>query len=172
MFNINVRLIAGKRFSGPGKEGGGGEAQRLMKAIKEATYLSGVFPLSDMIPWLECLDIQGHLSSMKRTFEEIDSILGKWVEEHRGARADYCNNRDVESDLMGLMLSNIEENDAMLSGYSRDSVIKATALGFDMKTKDEMPVDMREGLGIALEKLSPLEAVLSPRLPLQLYECL
>ncbi|KAF3453878.1 hypothetical protein FNV43_RR04319 [Rhamnella rubrinervis] len=34
------------------------------------------------------------------------------------------------------------------------------------------PGDMREGLGIALAKARPLEVVLAPRLPLQLYECL
>ncbi|KAF3437769.1 hypothetical protein FNV43_RR20525 [Rhamnella rubrinervis] len=36
----------------------------------------------------------------------------------------------------------------------------------------KQPGDMREGLGIALLKASPLEVVLAPHLPLQLYECL
>lgn len=44
--------------------------------------------------------------------------------------------------------------------------------GFDMRTKGGEPVDMREGLGIALPKASPLDVVLTPRLPPQLYECL
>jgi cytochrome P450 family 82 subfamily G polypeptide 1 len=32
-----------------------------------------------------------------------------------------------------------------------------------------MKVDMREGLGIALPKADPLEVVLKPRLPMDLY---
>lgn len=44
--------------------------------------------------------------------------------------------------------------------------------GFDMWTIDGKPVDMREGLGIALPKLTSLEVVLAPRLPQQLYESL
>ena len=48
-------------------------------------------------------------------------------------------------------------------------VLARLVQGFDMKTKDNMPVDMREGLGIALPKLDSLEVVLAPRLPPQLY---
>ncbi|GMN50267.1 hypothetical protein TIFTF001_019430, partial [Ficus carica] len=109
---------------------------RFKKAIKEALYLSGVFVWSDAIPWVEWLDIHGHVSSMKRVFKEIDMVLRKWLEEHRQARSVDENNKnvyqisndDVERDLMDVMLSSIEEDDAMLSCYSRDTVIKATAL--------------------------------------------
>lgn len=52
------------------------------------------------------------------------------------------------------------------------SVLARLIQGFDMRTKDGEPVDMSEGLGIALPKATPLEAVLSPRLPLELYESL
>ncbi|PON75047.1 Cytochrome P450, E-class, group I [Parasponia andersonii] len=343
-FNLVVTLVAGKRFPASAFSDMTSEACRFMKAIKEASYLSGVFVCSDAIPWLECLDIQGHVNSMKRTFKEIDLVLGNWLEEHRRARDDdqYCNDNNnggstLGRDLMDRMLSSLAEDDVMLSGYSRDTAIKATALiiiltgtesigitltwviclllnnpnelktaqeeldshvgrdrwvqesditnlkflqaivketlrlyspapftprearedcyvgghhvpagtrlivnfwklhrdprvwtdplefrpqrfmtatnanisykdqhfeyipfssgrrscpgmtlvllvvqlvvarlvqGFDMKTKDDLPVDMREGLSIALPKLNPLQVVLAPRLPLQLYECL
>ncbi|PSR94944.1 Cytochrome P450 82C4 like [Actinidia chinensis var. chinensis] len=42
--------------------------------------------------------------------------------------------------------------------------------GFDMTTPMGMPVDMTEGLGIALPKVCPLEVVLTPRLPLKAYQ--
>ncbi|KAF7845598.1 cytochrome P450 82G1-like [Senna tora] len=42
--------------------------------------------------------------------------------------------------------------------------------GFDMSVTE--PVDMSEGLGVALPKLNPLHLMLKPRLPLELYETL
>ncbi|KAF3431667.1 hypothetical protein FNV43_RR26399 [Rhamnella rubrinervis] len=272
-FNINLRLIAGKRFSASMYEEKNSEVSRLNNAIKETLYLSGVFVWSDAIPWLEWLDIHGH------------------------KRSENCSANGVERDLMDVMLSTLAEEDVMSAGHTRDTVIKATALililtgtestaltltwtlslllnnpsalksaqeeldtqvgrdrwvqeseslrlnppgpitgpreatedcyignhfvpkgtrlavniwklqrdpqlwsdpcefrperfmtthadlglkgvlarllqGFDIRTKGGEPVDMREGLGLALPKASPLEVVLTPRLPLQLYECL
>lgn len=42
--------------------------------------------------------------------------------------------------------------------------------GFDITTPMGMAVDMNEGLGIALPKVKPLEVLLTPRLPLELYQ--
>ncbi|CAN1233752.1 Cytochrome P450 CYP82J17 [Linum perenne] len=41
--------------------------------------------------------------------------------------------------------------------------------GFDWDTPEGKPVDMTEGMGIALPKANPLEVVLTPRLDSQLY---
>lgn len=41
---------------------------------------------------------------------------------------------------------------------------------FDITTPMGMPVDMGEGLGVALPKLKPLEVLLTPRLPVELYQ--
>ncbi|KAI3461835.1 hypothetical protein Pfo_031058 [Paulownia fortunei] len=42
--------------------------------------------------------------------------------------------------------------------------------GFNISTPMGVTVDMGEGLGIALPKLKPLEVILTPRLPRELYE--
>ncbi|XP_057473361.1 dimethylnonatriene synthase-like [Actinidia eriantha] len=42
--------------------------------------------------------------------------------------------------------------------------------GFDMSTSMGVPVDMTEGLGIALPKVCPLEVLLTPRLPPKAYQ--
>lgn len=42
--------------------------------------------------------------------------------------------------------------------------------GFDLATPSDKPVDMTEGLGVNLPKATPLEVVLTPRLPSKLYE--
>ena len=39
---------------------------------------------SDVIPFIELVDLKGHLSSMKLVSKELDSILQSWVEEHIG----------------------------------------------------------------------------------------
>ncbi|XP_030454906.1 cytochrome P450 CYP82J17-like [Syzygium oleosum] len=41
---------------------------------------------------------------------------------------------------------------------------------FDLATPSDEPVDMTEGLGVNLPKATPLEVVLTPRLPSKLYE--
>ncbi|KAL5984796.1 hypothetical protein ACLOJK_038632 [Asimina triloba] len=42
--------------------------------------------------------------------------------------------------------------------------------GFDLRTPGDVPVDMTEGTGLTLPKVTPLQVVLSPRLPLHLYK--
>ncbi|KAI6694438.1 hypothetical protein NL676_022148 [Syzygium grande] len=42
--------------------------------------------------------------------------------------------------------------------------------GFDLAAPSDEPVDMTEGLGVNLPKATPLEVVLTPRLPSKLYE--
>lgn len=41
--------------------------------------------------------------------------------------------------------------------------------GFDLEVPIDEPVDLKEGLGITLPKLTPLQIVLSPRLPSEFY---
>ncbi|KAJ9692887.1 hypothetical protein PVL29_011811 [Vitis rotundifolia] len=48
-------------------------------------------------------------------------------------------------------------------------VIGRLLQGFDLSTPLNAPVDMREGLGVTLAKLTPLEVMLTPRLPSQFY---
>ncbi|EXC36848.1 Cytochrome P450 82A3 [Morus notabilis] len=122
---VRATDVKHKRFATGTNGEEAGEGRRLKKAIKEALYLSAVFVWSDWIPWPECLDVHGHVSSMKRTFKEIDLLLGKWLEEHRQARDNHDHEREY---LIDAMLSSIEEDDALLSSYSRDTIIKAEAL--------------------------------------------
>ncbi|KAI9085280.1 hypothetical protein K1719_032803 [Acacia pycnantha] len=51
------------------------EAYRLKRAVREATYLSGVFVEEDALPsklhkWV---DLQGHVRAMKNTAKDFDS---------------------------------------------------------------------------------------------------
>ncbi|KAK7286831.1 hypothetical protein RJT34_22110 [Clitoria ternatea] len=125
-FNIIVRNIAGKRFGEESVDEEDNEAWRLRKAIKDATYLSGVFVVADAIPCLSWFDFQGYVTSMKKTAKEVDSILGKWFEEHMKKRGDDGNG-GFESNFMDVMISTFEDQDDIF-GHKREIVIKATAL--------------------------------------------
>ena len=48
-------------------------------------------------------------------------------------------------------------------------VVARLLQGFHLSTPLDAPVDMREGLSITLAKLTPLEVMLTPRLPSQIY---
>ncbi|KAL8225759.1 hypothetical protein R6Q57_018316 [Mikania cordata] len=58
MLNIIVMTVAGKRYFGV--DGGGEEAERCHKAIVEFFRLSGMFVVSDVIPFLWWLDVKGY----------------------------------------------------------------------------------------------------------------
>jgi cytochrome P450 family 82 subfamily G polypeptide 1 len=125
-FNIIVRMIAGKRFGGETINQEDSEAWRLRNAIKDATYLSGVFVLADAIPFLSWFDFQGHVGFMKRTFKEMDFILDKWMHEHFRKR-DEGQNGKSQDDFMDVLISMFEEHDE-ICGHKREVVIKATAM--------------------------------------------
>ena len=48
-------------------------------------------------------------------------------------------------------------------------VVARLLKGFHLSTPLDAPVDMREGLSVTLAKLTPLEVMLTPRLPSQIY---
>ncbi|TXG69156.1 hypothetical protein EZV62_004091 [Acer yangbiense] len=122
-FSMNLKLIAGKQFSGRDYAEENSDACRIKRAIKEAVYLSGVFVVGDAIPWLDWMDFQG-VGSMKRTFKEIDSVLGSWLEQHLLTKA-----KDSERDFMDVLLSKLSNDDdvASMSSHTRDTIVKATA---------------------------------------------
>ncbi|KAH6810643.1 hypothetical protein C2S51_024405 [Perilla frutescens var. frutescens] len=123
-FNIIMRMLAGKRFS---FSDGDNEDMEFKKAIKKALYLGGVFVYSDAIPSLEWLDIRGYIKSMKQTFKKVDKVFEDWVQERIQTRKQKNDEISESSDFMDVMLSAIEENE-VVDGYSRETVIKATIL--------------------------------------------
>ena len=117
-FNVILMLVAGKRYFN-NVVYGGEEARSTMASLKKLAPLFGTPVVSDAIPFFECLDLQGHLSSMKDVAKELDSIVGSWIEEHKGRLNSGRDSIDVLLAKLG---------DASLFGYSRETVIKATVL--------------------------------------------
>ncbi|XP_054793641.1 dimethylnonatriene synthase-like isoform X1 [Prosopis cineraria] len=132
-FNIIVRIIAGKRFSGDEKDLSDEENEGgiLKRAVREATYLSGVFveadglPLTSMSKWV---DFQGHVRAMKKTAMDIDSVLHEWLHQHLLKRTNHAGEDFSETDFMDILISTFSDPDERICGHPRDVVIKATAL--------------------------------------------
>ncbi|XP_077217404.1 xanthotoxin 5-hydroxylase CYP82C4-like isoform X2 [Tasmannia lanceolata] len=124
MFNVVVMMIAGKRYFQYSFECKEGEERRFQQAINRLMHLAVRFVVSDALPFLEWMDLDGHLSDMKKTAKEFDSVLVSWLEEHR--RDKRSGEVDGEKDFLDVMLS-IQES-AQIPGYDHDTVIKATSM--------------------------------------------
>ena len=121
-FNVLLRMIAGKRYFN-NVVNGGEEVGSAVAVIKKMVALFGAFVPSDAIPFLEWMDLQGYLSSMKLVAKELDSILEGWVEEHIGR---HNSEASTKQDFIDTMLAKLKE--ASLFGYTRETIIKATVL--------------------------------------------
>ncbi|XP_065638856.1 dimethylnonatriene synthase [Quercus suber] len=152
-FNISLRMIVGKRFSIVGERNS--EASRFHSAIKDSLYLSGVFVLSNAIPYLEWMDYKGYLGSMKRTAKELDSVLDIWLDEHLQKQLEQKSNG--ESDFMDLMLSSLDE-DAVISGHTRDVIVKATALVLIISGSESTSITLKWVLSLLLNHPYVLKA--------------
>ncbi|OAY32848.1 dimethylnonatriene synthase [Manihot esculenta] len=155
-FNISLRMIVGKRFSSSKYGEENSEACRYKKAIAEALYLAGTFVASDAIPWVEWMDLKGHIAAMKRTGKELDAVIETWLEEHVNKRL-VKDEKNGEGDLMDIMLENLEE-DVVMSGHTRDIVIKATTLILTLTGAGSTAVTLTWALSLLLNNPNVLKA--------------
>ncbi|GMN22093.1 hypothetical protein TIFTF001_040179 [Ficus carica] len=124
--NVALRMIVGKRYVEEEND------EQCKRAIRKFFKLTGTFVLGDAIPYLRCLDLGGYERDMKRTGNELDQMLEKWLEEHKRIKRDsgggICNRKDDDrKDFMGVMLS-ILDGPEEISSYDADTIIKSTCL--------------------------------------------
>lgn len=123
--NMVVRMVAGKRYFGASAAG---EARRCQKAISQFFHLIGMFVVSDALPFLWWLDLQGHEKAMKKTAKELDAILEGWLEEHRKKRASIEAKEEEDQDFIDVMLTLQEQGNLSNFQYDPDTSIKSTCL--------------------------------------------
>ncbi|KAI8000866.1 Xanthotoxin 5-hydroxylase CYP82C2 [Camellia lanceoleosa] len=176
--NMTLQMIAGKRFSTTDdKHNDNGndndddsESRRFGRAVKEFVYLASVFELSDVIPRMEWLDLQGRVGAMKRTAKEMDYFMSKWLEEHIQKRQNG-DVKEEESDFMDVMLSLLGE-DELVEGHKSGTVIKATTqekLHFLLRIyRDTLTAHMKTAIKTAVTDIlsilltQPLESDYAP----------
>ncbi|KDP45301.1 hypothetical protein JCGZ_15166 [Jatropha curcas] len=157
-FNIILRMIVGKRFCSKSYSEENSEPWRYKKAIEEATYLFGSAVLSDAIPWLEWIDYKGYINRMKKTGKELDDLVGKWLEEHLMKKKWLNENENGENDFMDVMLSHLQEDEIANSGYSRDIVVKATAMVLSLTGAGSTAVTLTWALALLLNNPDALKS--------------
>ncbi|XWS76055.1 hypothetical protein CRYUN_Cryun01aG0144500 [Craigia yunnanensis] len=138
--NTIMRLVAGKRYFSDADGEDDEEAAHVTKVIKDFMYVSGLFAPSEVIPFLGWMDsiFTGQVKSMKHVAKEIDSIVGRWVEEHKLKRLK--SEPGDSQDFIDLLLSAIEE-DSMF-GYTRETIIKATVMNLFLAGSDTTSITL------------------------------
>ncbi|KAG8384486.1 hypothetical protein BUALT_Bualt04G0122700 [Buddleja alternifolia] len=120
--NAAVRMVGGKRFVGASEET---ETRSQQRVMRDFVYYFGVFVISDAIPLLGWMDIQGHEKTMRRIAKELDNLIGGWLEEHKRKKKISGEGRE-DQDFMDVMLNVLE--DADFPGFDADTINKATCL--------------------------------------------
>ncbi|WMV46835.1 hypothetical protein MTR67_040220 [Solanum verrucosum] len=145
--NIIIRMLAGKRFTGCAEE------MNFKESIKKALYLGGAFVFSDAIPWLEWMDIGGHIKAMKETYKEVDSVFDSWLKQHINSIRD-----GEQSDFIDIMLSTLPEETNMESAaYNRDAIIKATTLILIMTASESTAETLIWALSLLMNNIDSLK---------------
>ncbi|KAL6215943.1 hypothetical protein ACLB2K_015369 [Fragaria x ananassa] len=142
--NVVVRMVGGKRYFGTSAaECDEEEARLCQKAISQFFHLIGIFVVSDALPYLWWLDLQGHEKAMKKTAKDLDQILGGWLEEHRRRRLKSNNGDHLkakcaegEEDFIDVMLSLQEQGQLSNFQHDSDTSIKSTCLAIFLGGSD------------------------------------
>lgn len=123
--NVVLRMVAGKRYFGDNTDPNEvKEARKCQKIMRDFFYFLGLFLVSDNIPFLRFFDLGGHEKAMKKTSEEMDIMMEKWMEEHRRNRDSVKVNS--EQDFMDIMMTAVEGVD--FCGFDKDTIIKSTCV--------------------------------------------
>ncbi|XP_015892336.3 xanthotoxin 5-hydroxylase CYP82C4 [Ziziphus jujuba] len=151
--NMMSRMIAGKRYSSNDNDE---ESKRFVKTIKDFMYLGGVHLVSDVVPGIEWLDLQGHIRFMKHNGKELDYFMSSWLEEHLQNRERQGLLKE-DRDLIDTMLSLFAHDDSIY-GHKAETVIKATAANLVIGGADTTYLTLTWALSLLLNHVEALKA--------------
>ncbi|KAL5987220.1 hypothetical protein ACLOJK_041217 [Asimina triloba] len=128
-FNVIAMMVIGKRCFGSLGDNDNGEAGRFREAVEEWFHLFGAFVPSDIFPFLKRWDLKGYKKEMRRIFHVLDSLLSKWLEEHRrkkvGGESEMMMQQQ-QQDFLDVLISKVDSS--QFTDYDVDTIIKATTL--------------------------------------------
>ncbi|CAL0308351.1 unnamed protein product [Lupinus luteus] len=154
--NVTFHMFAGiEDFAGDTKNNNK-EAQKYLKTIREYLRLVGVYTIADAIPLLRWFDFGGHEKAMKKTFKELDCLIGGWLEEHRKKKA-LGHNEKMNKDFIDVMLSMIDG--PTVEGVDSDTAIKATTMALVLGAIDTSVVTHTWAICLLLNNPHTLEKV-------------
>lgn len=110
-------------------------------------FLTGAFEFSDVIPFIEWMDLQGRVRLMKQNAKVLDYFMSRWLEEHVESRKNGQVKK--EQDFMDVLLSLFPE-DGMEYGHKNKNIIKGTALSLILGGSDTTTASMTWALSLLL----------------------
>lgn len=98
--NALARAMIGRRVFNDVSAGSDAKAEEFKSMVMEMMELGGIVNISDFIPVLEWLDIQGVHSKMKKLHKRFDAFLTNIVEEHKVS--EKHDHKDLLTTLLSL----------------------------------------------------------------------
>ncbi|XP_058206005.1 xanthotoxin 5-hydroxylase CYP82C4-like [Rhododendron vialii] len=153
--NLMLRAIAGKRFA-LGEDEKDGEVRLFTRAMHQFMFLIGAFEYSDVIPFIEWMDLQGHVKLMKQIAKLMDYFMSRWLEEHVQSRKNAPVKE--ERDFMDVLLSLFPEG-GVEYGHNCRNIVKGTALSMILAGSDTTTAAMIWALSLLLNHNKCLKLV-------------
>ncbi|KAI5386692.1 cytochrome P450 CYP82D47 [Lathyrus oleraceus] len=113
--NVLFRMVVGKRFDVDEEEN-----RRIRKTLRDFFDLGGSFVVSDAMPYLRWLDLDGKEKEMKKIAKLLDEFVCVWLDQHKRNRKTAGG----EHDFMDVLLSTVDDQE--FDGCDSDTTIKAT----------------------------------------------
>ncbi|KAJ6320789.1 hypothetical protein OIU78_016060 [Salix suchowensis] len=123
--NVILKIVVNRRYVDYVSHKEEKSSDEWRDSLRTFLELSGMFVVSDALPFLRWMDLGGVEKVMKKTTKNIDHALEKWLEEHKQKKASGTTKG--EEDFMDLMLSVLDDVKE-LSNRNVDSINKATCL--------------------------------------------
>ncbi|XP_057455844.1 cytochrome P450 CYP82D47-like [Lotus japonicus] len=147
--NVMFRAVLGKRLTGMGCEDDEEENEKIQKAVRDFFHLFGQFTVSDAVPFLRWLDLDGQEKKMKKTAKELDDFAQVWLEQHKYKTNSGSEEwKNGEHDFMDLLLSAVD--DECLHGHDHDTIVKSTCLQLILAGTDTMTRTLTWALSLLL----------------------
>ncbi|KAJ6320792.1 hypothetical protein OIU78_016063 [Salix suchowensis] len=123
--NVILKIVVNRRYVDYGSHREERPSDEWRDSLRRFFELSGMFVVSDALPFLRWMDLGGVEKAMKRTAKNIDHMAEKWLEEHKQKKASGTAKR--EEDFMDLLLSVLDDAEEY-SNRNIDIINKATCL--------------------------------------------
>ncbi|KAF5809056.1 putative cytochrome P450 [Helianthus annuus] len=120
--NTMLKVVVGKRYTRGVDSEDEEEMMSCRGVLREWFQYLGQFLVADALPFLDWLDLGGYKKTMERVARELDSIFGKWLEEHRRKRSSGIATE--AKDFIDVMMEVVEDDNT--AGYNADTIIKTT----------------------------------------------
>ncbi|AES69196.1 putative flavonoid 3'-monooxygenase [Medicago truncatula] len=98
--NALARVMLGRRVFNDGNGGCDPKADEFKEMVLELMVLAGVFNISDFIPSLEWLDLQGVQAKMKKLHKKFDAFLTNIIDERENSNFKSEKHKDLLSTLL------------------------------------------------------------------------